>query len=79
MYITINISIQIIKKKILHAAAAIFNNLFQWAKDVFAVYPRIDLIHQNMVWQQTYSKVNYAHAKECSPTFSFSLSSNLNC
>jgi len=35
----------------------------QLHQDVFAVYPRIDLIHQNMVWQQTYSKVNYAHAK----------------
>ena len=31
--------------------------------DVFAVYPRIDFIHANMVWQQNYKKVNYNHVK----------------
>lgn len=32
-------------------------------QDVFAVYPRIDLIHQNVQWQLNYNKVNYAHVK----------------
>ncbi|XP_023331478.1 39S ribosomal protein L4, mitochondrial [Eurytemora carolleeae] len=31
--------------------------------DVFAVYPRIDLIHQNVKWQLDYKTVNYSHAK----------------
>jgi len=31
--------------------------------DVFAVYPRIDFIHANMVWQQNYKKVKYNHVK----------------
>ena len=30
---------------------------------VLAVYPRIDIIHANMVWQQKYSVVNYNHVK----------------
>jgi len=31
--------------------------------DVFAVYPRIDFIHENVVWQNKYKDVNYAHVK----------------
>jgi len=31
--------------------------------DVFAVYPRIDIIHRNLVWQSKYNVVNYAHCK----------------
>jgi len=31
--------------------------------DVWSVYPRMDLIHQNLVWQSKYNVVNYAHAK----------------
>lgn len=31
--------------------------------DVFSVYPRIDIIHQNVMWQIKYKEVNYAHAK----------------
>ena len=30
---------------------------------VWAVYPRIDIIHANMVWQQKYNVVNYNHVK----------------
>lgn len=31
--------------------------------DVWAVYPRIDLIHANVVWQSKYNTVNYNHTK----------------
>lgn len=31
--------------------------------EVWAVYPRIDIIHQNIVWQQKYNVVNYNHVK----------------
>lgn len=31
--------------------------------DVFAVYPRIDFIHDNVIWQDTYKDVNYTHVK----------------
>ena len=31
--------------------------------DVWAVYPRMDIIHQNLVWQQKYNVVNYNHVK----------------
>lgn len=31
--------------------------------EVWAVYPRIDIIHQNLVWQQKYNVVNYNHVK----------------
>jgi len=31
--------------------------------DVWAVYPRIDIIHQNLVWQSKYNVVNYNHVK----------------
>ena len=31
--------------------------------EVWAVYPRMDVIHQNMVWQQKYNVVNYNHVK----------------
>lgn len=31
--------------------------------DVFAAYPRLDIIHENVVWQQKYRMVNYAQAK----------------
>ncbi|KAK7072869.1 54S ribosomal protein L4 mitochondrial [Halocaridina rubra] len=31
--------------------------------DVFAAYPRLDIIHQNAVWQQKYRRVNYAQTK----------------
>lgn len=30
---------------------------------IFGVYPRIDIIHQNIVWQTTYKKINYDFAK----------------
>ncbi|XP_045607885.1 large ribosomal subunit protein uL4m [Procambarus clarkii] len=30
---------------------------------VFADYPRLDIIHENVVWQQKYRMVNYAHTK----------------
>jgi len=33
------------------------------SQDVFAVYPRLDIIKDNVVWQQNYSKVNYIAAK----------------
>ena len=66
MYCTRAYSISILALWENKASGPISINLFLWLQDVFAVYPRIDLIHQNMVWQQTYSKVNYAHAKECS-------------
>jgi len=31
--------------------------------DVFSVYPRVDIIHSNVVWQSKYNVVNYAHTK----------------
>lgn len=31
--------------------------------DVFAAAPRIDVIHQNVVWQQKYRHVRFAHTK----------------
>lgn len=31
--------------------------------DVFATFPRIDLIHKNVVWQRKYKFVNYANTK----------------
>lgn len=31
--------------------------------DVFAVSPRIDLIHQNVIWQRKYHFVSFAHSK----------------
>jgi len=31
--------------------------------EVWAVYPRMDVIHQNMLWQQKYNVVNYNHVK----------------
>jgi len=31
--------------------------------DVWAVYPRLDLIHANLVWQSKYNTVNYNHVK----------------
>jgi len=31
--------------------------------EVWAVYPRMDLIHRNMVWQEKYNVVNYNHVK----------------
>lgn len=31
--------------------------------DVFATMPRIDIIHQNVVWQQKYRYVSFAHSK----------------
>jgi len=31
--------------------------------DVWAVYPRLDIIHQNMDWQSKYNVVNYNHVK----------------
>ena len=37
--------------------------LMELHPDVWAVYPRIDLIHANVVWQSKYSTVNYNHTK----------------
>ena len=42
--------------------------LYPWGRlrlcvQVWAVYPRIDIIHQNLVWQQKYNVVNYNHVK----------------
>ena len=31
--------------------------------EVWAVYPRMDVIHANMMWQQKYNVVNYNHVK----------------
>lgn len=31
--------------------------------DVFAVMPRIDVIHQNVIWQRKYHYVSFAHTK----------------
>jgi len=31
--------------------------------DVWSVYPRMDIIHQNLVWQSKYNVVNYNHVK----------------
>lgn len=31
--------------------------------DVFAQMPRIDVIHQNVIWQQKYRYVSFAHTK----------------
>ena len=31
--------------------------------DVFSVYPRMDIIHDNVVWQSKYNVVNYNHTK----------------
>ena len=31
--------------------------------EVWAVYPRMDVIHANMQWQQKYNVVNYNHVK----------------
>lgn len=31
--------------------------------DIFAVNPRIDIIHQNVRWQQLYKYVSFAHTK----------------
>lgn len=31
--------------------------------DVFAVSPRLDIIHQNVRWQRLYGYVSYAHTK----------------
>jgi len=32
-------------------------------QDVFAVYPRVDIIHQNIVWQQKYNRIDHNHVK----------------
>jgi large subunit ribosomal protein L4 len=32
-------------------------------QDVFAVYPRIDIIHENVKWQRSYSRIDYNHVK----------------
>ena len=37
--------------------------LMELHPDVWAVYPRIDLIHANVVWQSKYNTVNYNHTK----------------
>jgi len=37
--------------------------IIELCQDVFAVYPRMDVIRDNQTWQETYSKVNYIHAK----------------
>merc|ERR1719166_215132 len=39
------------------------NDIMELHPDVFSVYPRIDIIHQNVVWQKDYSTVNYNHTK----------------
>lgn len=31
--------------------------------DIFSAYPRMDLIHANIVWQKKYSTVNYNHVR----------------
>ncbi|CAH1407651.1 unnamed protein product [Nezara viridula] len=31
--------------------------------DVFGVMPRIDIIHENVLWQKNYKRVSYAHTK----------------
>ena len=31
--------------------------------DVFSVYPRMDIIHDNVMWQSKYNVVNYNHTK----------------
>jgi len=31
--------------------------------DVWAVYPRLDIIHANLIWQSKYNVVNYNHVK----------------
>jgi len=31
--------------------------------DVWAVYPRMDIIHDNLIWQSKYNVVNYNHVK----------------
>jgi len=35
----------------------------QLHQDVFSVYPRIDFIHTNVVWQLKYNQVDYTHAR----------------
>jgi hypothetical protein len=30
---------------------------------MIAAYPRMDIIHNNIVWQRNYSTVNYNHVK----------------
>ena len=37
--------------------------LIELHPDVWAVYPRIDIIHANVVWQSKYSTVNYNHTR----------------
>ena len=39
------------------------NDIMELHPDVFSVYPRIDIIHQNVVWQSKYNVVNYTHTK----------------
>jgi len=39
------------------------SELMELHPDVWAVYPRIDLIHANVVWQSKYNRVNYNHTK----------------
>jgi len=31
--------------------------------EIWSVYPRIDIIHRNLIWQQQYNVVNYNHVK----------------
>jgi len=38
-------------------------NIISLHQDVFAVYPRVDIIHQNIVWQQKYNRIDHNHVK----------------
>ena len=37
--------------------------LMELHPDVWAVYPRVDIIHKNILWQKDYNTVNYVHTK----------------
>lgn len=39
------------------------NGLMELHPSVFAVQPRIDIIHQNVTWQKKYRYVSFAHSK----------------
>ena len=39
--------------------------------DIFGAYPRMDIIHANIVWQKNYSTVNYNHVKNVKVIYLF--------
>ena len=46
-----------------HALQKLGEQLLELHPDVWAVYPRVDIIHRNILWQRDYNTVNYIHTK----------------